>query len=55
MSEIEEAFNMSYADFEAKYHVTKPSVMSQRVVIYCEKGHRDKLVVEKLQKLGYDK
>ncbi|KAK2157883.1 hypothetical protein LSH36_183g02049 [Paralvinella palmiformis] len=55
MNEIEEAFSLSYVDFEAKYHVTKPSVMSERVVIYCEKGKLDEEVAEKLRNLGFNK
>jgi len=55
VNEIEEAFSLSYVDFEAKYHVTKPSVMSERVVIYCEKGKLDEEVAEKLRNLGFNK
>lgn len=55
VDDIEKAFSMSDDEFKAKYHIYKPNIMSERVVVYCRTGKRALKVCEKLHKMGYEK
>ncbi|KAM3174832.1 hypothetical protein ACTXT7_009716 [Hymenolepis weldensis] len=55
LDDIEKAFTMVDADFQAKYGVPKPKPNDDNLVFSCKLGKRGLIACEKVQKLGYEK
>lgn len=55
VDDIEKAFTMSDADFQAKYGVPKPKPDDDNLVFSCKLGLRGLSACEKVRKLGYEK
>nr|CUU99386.1 hypothetical transcript [Hymenolepis microstoma] len=55
LDDIEMAFTMDDADFQAKYGVPKPKPNDDNLVFSCQAGRRSLIACEKVQNLGYNK
>ncbi|VDO01024.1 unnamed protein product [Rodentolepis nana] len=55
LDDIEMAFTLDDADFQAKYGVPKPKPSDDNLVFSCRAGRRSLIACEKVQNLGYEK